>query len=60
MDLSGANGNIQVNGDFIQEGGQLNLASGTGDNTVLRIKGDIYQSPSAIITETRTEIPGWS
>ncbi|HEY4935752.1 MAG TPA: hypothetical protein VII44_04195 [Puia sp.] len=52
MDLSGVNGNIQVEGDFIQEGGQLNLASGTGDNTVLRIKGDLYQSPAATITES--------
>ncbi len=39
IDLSGPNGNIQIGGDFIQEGGQLNLASGTGDNTVLRIMG---------------------
>lgn len=56
-DLSGANGNIQVNGDFIQDGGRLNLASGSGDNTVLRIKGDIYQSPSATITETSNGNP---
>ncbi|HTB25302.1 MAG TPA: hypothetical protein VK711_08015 [Puia sp.] len=57
MDLSGINGNIQVEGDFIQEGGRLNLASGNGDNSVLRIQGDLYQSPSAIITETSNGNP---
>src|SRR5450631_235697 len=57
MDLSGANGNIQVEDDFIQEGGQLNLASGTGNNTVMRIKGDVYQSPESTITETTNGIP---
>ena len=57
MDLSGSNGNLQVDGDFIQEGGQLNLASGTGDNTVLRIKGDLYQSSAATITETNNGNP---
>ena len=29
MNLSGSNGNIQIEGDFIQEGGQFNLASGS-------------------------------
>ncbi len=57
VDLSGINGNIQVAGDFIQEGGRLNLASGNGDNSVLRIKGDLYQSPSSIITETSNGNP---
>jgi hypothetical protein len=52
IDLSGVNGNIQVDKDFIQEGGQMNLASGMGDNTVLRIKGDMYQSMGATITGT--------
>jgi hypothetical protein len=52
IDLSGNNGNIQVQGDFIQEGGQLNIASGGTNNTILRIQGDIYQSPGAVITET--------
>lgn len=56
-DLSGTNGNIQVNGDFIQDGGRLNLASGNGDSTILRIKGDIYQSSSATITETSSGSP---
>ncbi len=56
-DLSGADGNIQVNGDFIQDGGRLNLASGDGDNTVLSIQGDLYQSPSATITETSNGSP---
>jgi hypothetical protein len=57
MDLSGVNGNIQVEGDFIQEGGRLNLAAGNGDNSVLRIKGDLYQSPASIITETSNGNP---
>jgi hypothetical protein len=57
VDLSGANGNIQIEGDFIQEGGRLNLASGNGDNSILRIKGDLYQSSAAIITETSNGYP---
>jgi hypothetical protein len=57
IDLSGPNGNILVEGDFIQEGGQLNLASGTGDNTVLRIMGDLYQTSESVITETSSGIP---
>jgi hypothetical protein len=57
VNLSGSNGNIQVAGDFVQEGGQLNLAAGTGNQTVLRIKGNLYQSPSAVITETTNGNP---
>lgn len=57
MNLIGINGNIEVLGDFIQEGGRLNLATGNGDNTVLRIKGDLYQSSGAIITETSNGNP---
>ena len=57
IDLSGLNGNILVEGDFIQEGGQLNLASGTGDNTILRIMGDLYQSSESVITETSNGTP---
>ena len=57
IDLSGLNGNILTEGDFIQEGGQLNLASGVGDNTILRIMGDLYQSPGSVITETSNGMP---
>jgi hypothetical protein len=57
MDLSGANGNMLVEGDFIQEGGQLNLASGAGDNTILRVNGDLYQSSTATITESNNGNP---
>jgi hypothetical protein len=57
IDLGGINGNILVEGDFIQEGGQLNLASGTGDNTILRVMGDLYQSSESVITETSSGIP---
>ena len=56
-DLSGVNGRIQLEGDFIQEGGQLNLSSGLGDNTILRVKGDLYQYPSSVITETNNGNP---
>jgi len=57
MNLSGTNGNIQVLGDFIQEGGRLNLSGGGTNNTVLRVKGDLYQSPEATITETTNGNP---
>jgi hypothetical protein len=57
VDLSGTNGNILVEGDFIQEGGQLNLASGAGDNTVLRIMGDLYQTSTSVITESANGMP---
>ena len=57
INLSGSNGNIQVAGDFIQEGGQLNLAAGTAGQTVFRVKGDLYQSSSAVITETASGKP---
>jgi hypothetical protein len=57
MNLSGANGNMMVQGDFIQEGGQLNLEGGGSNNTVLRVNGDLYQSPGAVITETSNGNP---
>ncbi len=57
LDLSGSNGNVFIDGDFIQEGGQLNLASGAGDNTVCRINGDLYQSANATITESNSGNP---
>lgn len=57
MNLSGANGNIQIEGDYIQEGGQLNLATGSGVNTVLRVRGNLSQSPAATITESSTGNP---
>jgi len=57
MNLSGANGNIQVEEDFIQEGGQMNMEGGGTNNTVLRVKGDLYQSPEAVITETSNGNP---
>jgi hypothetical protein len=57
VNLSGAAGNIQVDGDFIQEGGVLNLASGTGNSTVLRIRGNISQSPEAVISASSTADP---
>jgi hypothetical protein len=58
VNLSGAAGNIQVDGDFIQEGGVLNLASGTGNSTMLGIRGNFNQSPEAMISATSTAEPG--
>jgi hypothetical protein len=46
-----------VAGDFIQEGGQLNLAAGTGNQTVMKVRGDLYQFPSAVITESSNGNP---
>jgi hypothetical protein len=57
LNLSGSNGNIQIDGDFIQEGGQLNLATGTGSQTVLRARGNIVQSPASVITESSNGNP---
>jgi hypothetical protein len=57
MDLSGAKGNVQVLGDFIQQGGQLNLASAAKDSTIFSVKGDLYQSPGALITESANGNP---
>ncbi|HZK63065.1 MAG TPA: hypothetical protein VFC34_02910 [Puia sp.] len=58
VNMSGLNGNIQVQGDYIQEGGIVNLASGTGNSTFLRIKGDFFQSPGASVTTTSLAEPG--
>ncbi len=57
VDLSGSGGNIVVNGDFIQEGGILNLASGSGNSTVLHLKGDFVQSSGAMVTSTSVADP---
>ncbi len=57
VDLSGSGGNIVVNGDFIQEGGTLNLASGSGNSTVLHLRGDFVQSPGAMVTSASTADP---
>jgi hypothetical protein len=57
VDLNGSRGNIALNGDFIQEGGTLNLASGAGNRTVLQLKGDFVQSPGGVVTATSTSDP---
>jgi hypothetical protein len=57
VDLSGANGNIDVRGDFVQEGGVFNLSSGAGNTTVVRIAGNLIQSSGSVITETNTGLP---
>lgn len=47
-------GNIIVDGDLIHAGQVLNISSG-GDNTILKLKGDIIQAGN--ITETSTGLP---
>jgi hypothetical protein len=58
VNLSGVNGNIQVGGDLIQEGGVLNLASGAGNSSILQIAGNISQSPGAAIIANSDANPG--
>jgi hypothetical protein len=55
-DLATANGNIIVGGDYIQNGGIFNLASGP-DNSILKIKGNLTQSAGGEITESNTGLP---
>jgi len=57
IDLASANGNIIVKGDYIQNGGVFNLASGAGNSTVARIQGNLLQLPAGQITETNTGLP---
>lgn len=55
-DLATKNGNINLAGDFIQNGGVLDLASGP-DSSILKIKGNLTQSPGSVITESVTGLP---
>ncbi|MFI5155417.1 MAG: hypothetical protein ACHQEM_04500 [Chitinophagales bacterium] len=57
VDLGGANGNVLIKRDYIQNGGIFNLASGAGNSTIVRISGNLIQSPGAQITETNTGLP---
>ncbi|HEX4371698.1 MAG TPA: hypothetical protein VHZ50_00185, partial [Puia sp.] len=56
VDLASVNGNIIINGNYIQNGGTFNVSSGAGDNSIVKIKGNITQT-SGIITETNTGLP---
>jgi hypothetical protein len=56
VDLATTKGNINLNGNFIQTGGTLNLASGP-DSSILKIKGDMTQSSGAVVTESSTGLP---
>lgn len=47
---------IIINGNLVQNGGTLNLASQPNHNTV-KIKGDLSQQSGGIITETSTGLP---
>jgi len=57
VDLGGVNGNILIKGDYIQNGGVFNIASGAGNSTSVRIKGNLVQSAAGTITETNTGLP---
>jgi hypothetical protein len=57
VDLASANGNVVIKGDYIQHGGTFNLASGAGNSTVVRIRGNLVQSATGLITETNTGLP---
>ncbi|HTS43003.1 MAG TPA: hypothetical protein VMH01_01300, partial [Puia sp.] len=57
VDLGGVNGNIKIKGDYIQNGGVFNLASGAGNLTVVSIRGNLFQSATGRITETNTGLP---
>ena len=57
VDLGGVNGNILIKGDYIQNGGVFNIASGVGNSTVVEMDGNLIQSPSGLITETNTGLP---
>ncbi|HVY74089.1 MAG TPA: hypothetical protein VG890_04620 [Puia sp.] len=52
LNLSGSRGNVEVDGDFIQQGGTLNLGSGAANTTSLQVGGDCTQLPGALITTT--------
>ena len=57
VDLRGANGNIFIKGDYIQNGGIFNIASGAGNSTVVSIQGNLHQLAAGQITETNTGFP---
>ena len=50
------NGNIIINGNYIQNGGTFNISIGAGDNSIVKINGNITQT-SRVITETNTGLP---
>ncbi len=54
--LATADGNIIVNGNFIQNAGTFNVASGA-DISTLKIKGNITQTAGAQITTSTTGFP---
>jgi hypothetical protein len=55
-DLATLNGNINVDGDYIQNGGVFNLASGP-DNSSMKINGNLIQSSGSSITESSSGLP---
>ena len=55
--LSGANGNIIVNGDYIQNDGTFNIATGLTDNTIVKINGNLTQSGNGKISAALTALP---
>jgi hypothetical protein len=57
VDLGGVNGNILIEGDYVQNGGVFNLSSGAGNSTIARIQGNLIQSSGAQITESNSGQP---
>jgi hypothetical protein len=57
VDLGGANGNLSISRDLIQNGGVFNIASGMGNTTVVKIDGNLIQSSGSVITETNSGLP---
>ncbi len=56
VDLSGANGNIVLMGNYIQNGGVFNIAH-VANNTSVKIAGNMTQSAGGVITETDAGLP---
>ena len=56
IDLATDKGNINLNGDLIQNGGVLDLASGP-DSSIIKIKGNLTQLSGSVITESATGLP---
>lgn len=56
LDLASANGNVIIKGN-LQNAGTINLASGAGDNSILKIAGHITQTTTGTLTESNTGLP---
>lgn len=57
LDLASMNGNLLIKGSCIHNGNSMNLASGAGDISTVRIAGDVMLSPASTITESNSGFP---